>query len=97
MSRYTEEIMETERKLNELKKKQEDWDNHPIPVSERLVAETMHKTHCRFSHEDMCDWDYDTGAWNMSSRKRYLEKAREALKLGSHETIIKILTISSKT
>ena len=63
-------------------------------VTEDNIAEYMHDKTCKSSHEDQCDWLYDKGDWSMHSRKHYLEKAKNALKLVDAKTIIAILKIA---
>ena len=94
MIKYEDEIEATKRKLKELEAKSLESKNHPIPENERFIAEYMHDKTCKSSHEDQCDWLYDKGDWSMHSRKHYLEKAKNALKLVDAKTIIAILKIA---
>jgi hypothetical protein len=62
-----------------------------IPTIEKEIAELLHSKLCHWNHTDGCNWFYDNGSWNESSRQEYLKKAKNVLKIASADLIKEII------
>lgn len=88
------EIIETQKKLDELQKEKVRLDM--MPEDQRL-AEHLHEMKCHHNHIDGCAWDYETAKqhtdWSGHAHKEWLEKANNLLKIADYGAIVKIAKI----
>lgn len=90
--------MTTEEKIrdlqSELAKLEIEFEQERLIPKDVKLAEALHSRLCRWNHEDACSWHYCTWEKPDQTRKDYLDKARNILRIIPYEnamTIIKIL------
>lgn len=100
MNKYDKELQQLEtnyeQKKKELTKLSLASKAHQIPEELRELADFLHSKLCKYNHTDQCDYHYDNGDWTAYSRKEYLKKAENVIKVTDSETVKKVVEAITK-
>jgi len=89
MGAIIKKIKELEEELENLKEEQKEYEK----LSEdKKLAEYIHSKNCKLSHEDYCEWFYESWDNPDYARRSYLEKAQNILKVDSFDIAKKVIS-----